>query len=89
MSKPIRPNYVHCALTGFHDGDPPKPVRKTWCGRTPEVFEWTFTDASHAILNAMASGRAMLCSECSAQIKGWLKAGTHRPHKKKTSEKVV
>jgi len=69
-----RPEYVHCALTGVFEGDPPTPVRKTWCGRPPEGF--MFVDASHVALNGRGGGRLLCCPGCAAAIKVALDAGT-------------
>ena len=59
--------WVKCALTGMKDEN------MTWCGRTP-MAEFTFTDASHAALNAKKEGRLVLCRECALAIIGVLKA---------------
>jgi hypothetical protein len=62
----MRPEYVHCALTGMHGGDPPAPLLETWCGRPPEG--WEFANASHALLHGRQRGRLMLCPGCAAEI---------------------
>lgn len=62
MAKVKRPEWITCALTGYHN------EIKTWCGRVPETSEFTFTDCSHAILNKVNKGRLTLCSECSDKI---------------------
>lgn len=62
-----RPSWVHCVLIGESDGEL-KPVRKTWCGRMPPHYEWTFLDASHAALNASHRGRLVCCLACRAAI---------------------
>lgn len=72
-----RPDYVKCALTGMFDG-PDKQIHDTWCGRT-NVYEFAFTDASHAILNARNRGRLLLCPECSKAIAKTLEEGTWTP----------
>lgn len=72
-----RPDYVKCALLGTFEND--KPVRKAWCGRTPETFEFCFEDAGHALLAARAKDRLQLCSGCSAEIAHVLAEGTYKP----------
>lgn len=57
-----RPDWVTCSLIGCVN------VNKTWCNRTPEAFEFTFVDCSHAVLNKMNKGRLVLCPECCDKI---------------------
>jgi hypothetical protein len=66
---------------GIHEGEPPRPTQKTWCGRVEPG--WAFTDASHAILNGLNGGRTMLCSDCAAAIKAALRASTYRAPRQK------
>jgi hypothetical protein len=42
--------------------------QRTWCGRTPEVAEWCFENASHAALNGAQQGRLVLCPGCCTAI---------------------
>lgn len=61
-----RPEHEKCVLFGSYvDG---KPVRQTWCGRTPDAGEWTFVDAGHAALNGRAGGRLTVHSACAVEI---------------------
>ncbi len=62
-----RPDWVHCVLTGrYPDGE--HAERKTWCGRQPDAFEFTFVDAGHAALNGATQGRLVCCPQCAAEI---------------------
>lgn len=66
-----RPEYVTCVLTGrspLASPGSPRPENKTWSGRVPEVFECTFVNASHAVLNAQSKGRLLTCPDCAHQI---------------------
>lgn len=72
-----RPSYVHCALTGMHGGEPPKPLRETWCGRPPVGF--VFVDASHALIEGRRKGRLQLCSRCAKAMRKALAEVTWEP----------
>lgn len=57
-----RPHWIVCALNGYNNQN------KTWCERTPKIFEFTFLNASHALFNKMNKGRLILCPECCNKI---------------------
>lgn len=62
---------ANCCLLGIFQGAEtgnPVPVRKTWCGRVPDEFEWLFVDASHAALNGLRGGHPRLCLACKDAI---------------------
>jgi hypothetical protein len=61
---PKRPEYIHCVLTGMYGGDPPVPLRETWCGKKTDQYTWNFVNASHAALNARNKGYLMACKAC-------------------------
>lgn len=76
-----RPSWVHCALTGRYDVGRDKPTleRTTWCGRRAPSFEFTFCDATHALLHAADGGRLQLCPECGKAIAAALENAVYEP----------
>jgi len=76
-----RPEYVKCSLTGYYSRPEPNPELelKTWCGREPEAFEFTFQNASHAVQNAHRRGRLLICPDCAAAMIAAIQGGTWEP----------
>ncbi len=73
-----RPDYVHCVRTGAWnkpEDQGGQPETTSWCGRETRR-EFAFVDPTHAVLNAKADGRLLICPECSTAILEQLKKQT-------------
>ena len=62
-----REEHQKCVVRADHTNADGKR-RHTWCGREPEVFEWTFTDAEHAALTGAHGDRLLACPACAKAI---------------------
>ena len=58
-----------CAATGRAD-----EPQTSWCGRRVALSEWSFIDASHALLAMKQGSRLTLCLACRAAIRKVLDA---------------
>jgi radical SAM protein with 4Fe4S-binding SPASM domain len=62
-----RPEWMKC-VTKYPRASDPSQAHTVWCGRPVATFDWTFTDANHAIL-AIPSSRLQPCLECMTAIR--------------------
>lgn len=69
-----RPEYVKCVMLGY--GELSDECGMTWCGNPKDMFDWQFSDATHALLNVRNGGRLLICKQCAAAMAKTLKEGT-------------
>ena len=71
-----RPEWVKCVLLGTRVEGTTIPILETWCGRKVPAHEFYFVDPTHALLNARAEGRLLVCAACAKAMHETLTRGT-------------
>jgi hypothetical protein len=62
-----RPEWLKCVTKLPHASALPQ-AHTVWCGRHVATFDWTFTDANHALLS-ISTSRMQPCPECITAIR--------------------